>query len=68
MSADEPAPRLPRSDERVLSSVATGKTRQFRTLLRVLAKGMHYDQAWRLLGMRARTRPRLELLADDVNT
>ena len=52
------------SDE--LSSIASLPARQFRTMLRVLTRGMHVEQAHNLL--RARAASGLELLADDVNT
>lgn len=54
----------PASD--ALSRVAMLPGRQFRTMLRFLSKGLHFEQAHVLLRVRATTG--LELLADDVNT
>ena len=49
-----------------LSVIARLPAKQFRTMLRVLTRGMHVEQADKLL--RARAASGLELLADDVNT
>jgi hypothetical protein len=53
-------------DAAVMSHTAHLNARQFRTMLRVLARGMHVDQAVELLRLRAATG--LELQADDCNT
>jgi hypothetical protein len=49
-----------------LQRVAALPGRQFRTMLRLLSKGLHFEQAHVLL--RARATTGAELLADDVNT
>ena len=49
-----------------MASIAKLNCKQFRTMLKVAARGLHIDQAVALLRLRAATN--LELLVDDVNT
>lgn len=49
-----------------ISRIAGLPSRQFRTMLRLLAKGLHIEQATQLIVARSNTQK--ELLADDVNT
>ena len=53
-------------DAEVMAGIARLNAKQFRTMLRVAARGLHIEQATELLRLRGQTK--LELLADDVNT
>ena len=53
-------------DAATMAAIARLNCKQFRTMLRVAARGLHIEQAIELLRLRGQTK--LELLADDVNT
>jgi hypothetical protein len=53
-------------DATLMATIAALNARQFRTMLKFMAGGLHIDQACALIAARAGTG--LELLADDVNT
>lgn len=53
-------------DATTMAKIAALNSRQFRTMLKFMAGGLHIDQACALIAARAGTG--LELLADDVNT
>ena len=54
------------TDGAAMSRLAQASSRHFRTMLRYMAGGLHFEQAASLLALRSHTG--LELLADDVNT
>lgn len=50
----------------VLRGLSKGGTKPFRTFLRTLAGGFHFEQAMQMVRLRAKVQG-AELLADDIN-